>query len=223
MKGINNKLSALVERVDHLLELGNKTHSSKPTNGTYVVPRLFQEFRSSTLSFIKNTYGEKHPYYTDFFNKVSDTWPACTSRGIGILNGIKSEFENGWLISFKDIVSAEIFSDFLEMSKYLLDEGYKDAAAVMLGSTLEEHLRQLCNNHGVETQFLKGEDNINKKADVLNADLKKADVYGALEQKQVTAWLGIRNSAAHGKYDEYKIDQVQYMYLGVLNFITNIK
>lgn len=34
--------------------------------------------------------------------------------------------------------------------------------------------------------------------DAVNAELKAVGVYNAIEQKQVTAWLGIRNSAAHG-------------------------
>jgi site-specific DNA recombinase len=109
------------------------------------------------------------------------------------------------------------------LSDHLLSEGYKDAAAVMIGSTLEEHIRQLCTTHNVDTQFTKGDEFVNKKAEVMNADLKKLEVYSSLEQKQVTAWLGIRNSAAHGKYTEYRIEQVQLMYSGVLDFIARIK
>lgn len=40
-----------------------------------------------------------------------------------------------------------------------------------------------------------------------------------LEQKNITAWLDLRNKAAHCKYDEYSIEQVNLMYQGVLNFI----
>jgi hypothetical protein len=47
-----------------------------------------------------------------------------------------------------------------------------------------------------------------KKADTLNAELAKAETYNKLEQKQVTAWLGLRNHAAHGEYDEYDHAQV---------------
>lgn len=54
-------------------------------------------------------------------------------NGRGILKAVKTEMEGGWVFTAKDIVSAEIFADFLEMSQYLLSEGYKDAAAVMIG------------------------------------------------------------------------------------------
>lgn len=40
-------------------------------------------------------------------------------------------------------------------------------------------------------------------ADVLNADLCKVGAYNKMEQKNVTAWLDLRNKAAHGHYAEY--------------------
>jgi len=57
-----------------------------------------------------------------------------------------------------------------------------------------------------------------KKADTLNADLKKAGLYSALEQKQITAWLGIRNSAAHGDYGDYDETSVKGLIEGIRNF-----
>lgn len=93
----------------------------------------------------------------------------------------------------------------------------------MIGSTLEEHLRQLCDTYKVDKTVVKGSDDVPKKADGMNIDLKKAGAYNALDQKQVTAWLGIRNSAAHGKYEEYTWEQVKALYDGVLNFIARVK
>lgn len=136
---------------------------------------------------------------------------------------IGEEIRNGWLTSLKQLVTAEVFSNFMEMAEHLLDEGYKDAAAVMIGSVLEEHLRQLCVVHKVETHILKGTDSVAKKAAVINDDLKKAGAYGPIQQKEVTAWLGTRNSAAHGHYGDYTITEVKLMYQGVLNFLAEIK
>jgi hypothetical protein len=62
-----------------------------------------------------------------------------------------------------------------------------------------------------------------KKADTMNTDLVKANVYNVVQSKAVTAWLGLRNTAAHGKYTEYTADQVKIMYDGVLNFIASVK
>ncbi len=51
----------------------------------------------------------------------------------------------------------------------------------------------------------------------MNADLKAAGVYNGLEAKQVTAWLAIRNAAAHGNYGDYEA-AVRAMIEGVGNF-----
>ena len=212
----------LIDRIDHLLDQGNKVLGTKQHGemyGDYVNSGLQMGFKSASLSFISNLYGENHPYYKDFNERVKDEETSETENGINILLAIKSEVENDWLISLKQLVSAEIFSDFLEMSKHLLDLKYKDPATVMIGSTLEEHLRLLCKNHSIDTEYEKSGDLIPKKANLLNAELHKAETYGVLEQKNVTAWLDLRNKAAHGKYDEYSIDQVNLMYQGVLNFI----
>ena len=59
-----------------------------------------------------------------------------------------------------------------------------------------------------------------KKADVMNSDLTKEGVYPKTQQKQVTAWLGIRNDAAHGHYDKYTNDQVNLMLIGLTDFFV---
>ena len=55
--------------------------------------------------------------------------------------------------SLAALAHAEVFADFLEMAQHLLDVGYKDAAAVIAGSALEAHLRQLAVKTGVDTTF----------------------------------------------------------------------
>ena len=102
----------------------------------------------------------------------------------------------------------EVFADFIEMAEHLLDERYKDPAAVIIGSVLEEHLRQLCLSAGIRTEDVSATKVVPYKADRLNADLAKAGKYSKLDQKQVTAWLDLRNRAAHGKYAEYALEQV---------------
>ena len=94
--------------------------------------------------------------------------------------------------------------------------GYKDAAAVIAGSTLESHLRQLSNRLGIPSQATSKP----KKADTLNAELAKARAYAGIDQKSVTAWLGLRNDAAHGNYSAYDKNQVALMISGIRDFIA---
>jgi len=104
------------------------------------------------------------------------------------------------------------------MSEYLLSEGYKDPAAVIIGSVLEEHLRKLCDKNGIAVE-LSGKP---KKADQLNSDLAAKPVYSKLDQKSVTSWLDLRNKAAHGKYTDYTSEQVVLYLQGIQNFMARI-
>ena len=77
----------------------------------------------------------------------------------------------------------------------------------------------LCDKNGINSEDEKGSP---KKADRLNAELAKAEVYTKLDQKSITAWLDLRNKAAHGKYNEYSKDQVSLMIAGIRDFIIRI-
>jgi hypothetical protein len=220
-----SSITDLALRVNSLIELGNKTMSTVESvtdfmTTSWVNSELFYEFRTSSLSYILNVYGASHPYYKNFDESVKNADPLSTEKGRGILKSIKNEVDSGWLFTLKGIVSAEIFSDFLEMSSYLLTEGYKDPAAVMIGSVLEEHLRQLALRNRISTEELKNGKLVSKKADLLNSEISNAGVYNKLDQKNVTAWLDLRNKAAHGKYSEYNSQQVETLLFAVREFIS---
>jgi hypothetical protein len=216
------KIEDIKKRVDELISIAGQvlTTTRSGDYGSYVSSEQFNEFRSASLSFLRNTFGKDHPFYEEFSKQAKDSTPFDTEEGRGILKAAKQEIDGGWLFTVKGLISAEIFSDFLEMAEYLLHEGYKDPAAVMIGSVLEEHLRQLCSKNSIATESIKGGKSIPKKADLLNSELCEASVYNKLDQKSITSWLDLRNKAAHGKYTEYMKEQVELMYQGVTNFIS---
>jgi hypothetical protein len=137
---------------------------------------------------------------------------------VGALRALRRDYEAGYLGSVLTLVRAEVFGDFLEMSEHLLEQGYKDPAAVVVGSVLENHLRNLCQNRGVPLD-VNGKP---KKADGMNNDLAAAGAYSKLDQKNVTAWLDLRNKAAHGHYGEYNADQVRGLLGGVREFVARV-
>src|SRR5260370_4051184 len=106
------------------------------------------------------------------------------------------------------------------MADHLLCEGYKDPAAVIAGGVLEEHLRKLCQKHTLPINTITPQGNHPKKASLMNDDLARADVYSKLEQKNITAWLDLRNNAAHGKYAEYDAKHVEYLITGLKHFVA---
>ena len=139
-----------------------------------------------------------------------------TPKVIGVAKALRDDLEAGYLQSLAEIVHAEVFADFIEMATHLLNNSYKDAAAVIIGSTLESHIRKLAVKNGVPTEA----NGKPLKAEQLNQDLTKASVYNLLDQKNVTAWLDLRNKAAHGDYTAYTTDQVKLLLSSVQEFMT---
>jgi hypothetical protein len=212
------RINYLIQLCEAVLATRHDTNYEKDR----VKGREFNKFRAAGLSFFSRHFGEEHPYFREFSQRKSDYAPSVEST-LGILDAVRDEISKGWHKSTRGVVSAEVFSDFIEMAGHLLQEGYKDAAAVMLGSTLEEHLRQLCRDSSIETATERDGRIKAKKADTLNSELVKAGVYGMLDQKSVTAWLGIRNSAAHGKYDDYTKEQVEILASSLAEFMVRTR
>jgi len=134
---------------------------------------------------------------------------------IGVVRSLRADLSGGHLQTLAELLHAEVFSDFLEMADYLLTEGYKDPAAIIAGAALEAHLRRLAELHGIS---LAARDRP-KKADQLNADLAGLEIYSKLDQKGVTAWLDLRNKAAHGKFADYTREQVALLLEGIRDFM----
>lgn len=175
------------------------------------------EWRSQALSFLRRTLGEKDTYSEQFGERYVDSSVGGTEGGIGILRAVREDMANGNLARLPEIVRADVFSDFLEMAEHLLSAGYKDPAAVLTGGVLEEHLRLLCKKNGIAiTSGAKP-----KKADTMNADLMNAGVYDANRLKIITAWLALRNSAAHADYGKYSGSDVERFAEGLREFIAS--
>jgi hypothetical protein len=183
---------------------------------------MIKGFRAASLSFIEKVYGREHPHFTEFSENTKSYFPRDVECGSAILKAIRGEIEGGWLFTVRGLVTAEVFTDFMDMAEYLLESGYKDPAAVIAGSTLEGHLRQLCMKNGVPVVKQKDGKDVPQKADQLNIDLAKAEVYAKLDLKNVTAWLDLRNKAAHGEYTVYNADQVKGMITGIAEFMARV-
>ena len=177
-----------------------------------------QQMLTRTLAAIERATGKSSVYFEQAKNILASknhSWGHLAAL-IGIAESAKLDIDSGYMVSLEELIHSEVFSDFLEMAEYLQSTGYKDAAAVISGSTLEAHIKQLCVKYSVSTQS----NGKPKKADTLNSDLVKASAYSKLDQKNVTAWLGLRNDAAHGNYNEYDKQQVKLLINSIRDFIT---
>lgn len=174
--------------------------------------------QSRCLAAIDRIVGKKSAYY-DCANRIlkenNDPWGHLAGL-VGVVQSLLFDLQNGYLKSLEELIRADVFADFLNMTEYLMNAGYKDAAAVLAGSTLEAHLKKLAIKLGVSVVTASGKP---VKADTLNAEIVKAGGYSSLDQKNVTAWLGLRNNAAHGKYSVYDNKQVELLLTAIRDFI----
>lgn len=220
-------LKDLQTRIDQLVAQAETALRNVRTSRDSTTPALKAEewtaLRAAGLAFIESTFGREHSYYTEFEKSLVSDWDYHGKYALGVLTAIRDQIKGGWMETTTGLVTNEVFADFLEMAEHFLEQGYKDPAAVMVGSVLEEHLRHLCAAASLPVEDISHGKTVPRKADTLNADLTKAGKYGKLDLKNVTAWLDLRNKAAHGKYAEYSDQQVVLMLGGVRDFITRLR
>jgi len=221
---MNDKENVFIEQIEEILKNYEDYQNNKKT---FITSNKGQEVISSLITrikaIVKRITGNDSEYYKHIeeifvlYEKYEDKVKLSPLKGV--LDGLYQDLKAGYLKSFSELIHADIFSDYIEMAEYLLEEGYKDPAAIITGSTLEEHLRKICIKNGIDIEIMSSGKLRSKKADGMNSDLAKQGVYSKLEQKSVTAWLDLRNKAAHAKYSEYNDSQVNQMIMGVRDFI----
>lgn len=205
----------IIDRINQLVQMGEKVLSTKTNShgfGPSVDTELFHRWMISSLGFLSSVFGENSEYFKQFKEKCHDTTYYYSEYGVGILKGAKDDIEGGHLKKLEALVSADIFTDFLDMAEHLLQQGYKDPAAMLVGAVLEDGLRRIAVNKKVP---------LKNKEDISSLDTKLADaeVYTRLTQKKIRVWKEIRDNAAHGKFEEYESESVEDMVKGVTDFL----
>jgi len=213
-------IDKILERLDSLISMGGQVlatkydkHSGDWTHLDRVGAGLFQQWRTSSLAFL-NTLPSEYIYGHEFEGACKESGYDDAERGLAILQAAKEDIEGGYLQKVETLVSASVFSDFLEMAEHLLDNGYKDPAASLIGAVLEDGLRRICSNNNIT---MKSDDNISS----LNQKLAQKQAYNPLQQKQIQVWNDIRNNADHGNFDQYNQGDVVDMLKGVRGFLSN--
>jgi HEPN domain-containing protein len=170
--------------------------------GMSAMTLLFQVFGDNSLQF-----KEFKKHYDDFNGWLAEYYFNCKS----IFLAAYEDYTNGYIFKLRGLVAADIIEDGLEQAESLLSAGYKDPSCVIAGVCLETSIKELCDREEIE----------HSKLDKMNADLRKAEVYNLSMQKQITAWADLRNNAAHGNWNEYSNEDVEYMIEGIRRFIAN--
>lgn len=218
----------ILNRFEQLLndgiELSSLTHTVPASNTNIEYESLGKEGDSRYIEWkikikhlLKLICGINSIHYEAFLSaekyQFYDTNALVLNRLLPVIKATYDDLYNGFLITFKQIVQAEVFDSELEQAKSLLENGYKNATAVIAGVVLETAIKELCLNNNIDTE--------RKKLTQLNDDLAKASVYNKLQQKQITALADIRNNAAHGNYDEFTKEDVERMISDIERFLLN--
>lgn len=210
---------ALISRIEALLEKGNKVIGTYSPSGIVIgAPDvdggLYAEWKSQSLSFLHRTLGSKDVYVRQFESSVESTKKYDVEEGRGILRAVMEDIKNNYLIKVQTLVASEIFSNFLEQAQHLLDNGYKNPAASLVGGVLENGLRKIGTIRGTK---IKDSDDIS----ILNHKLADSEIYTRLIQNKIQVWNNVRNNADHGHFDQYSEMEVKEMLKGVQDFLGN--
>ncbi len=210
-----------LKRIETLIDEGNLVKNTlfkkeySLFTGLYVDSFKYTEWKLKVQNIIELITGKNSTYLKMFFDietkkyQADQTYPHFIKQ-FALLNALKDDYENGFLVSLKSLVEADVFDTELEQAKELLSNKYKLAAAVIAGVVLETALRSLCDNQNIP----------HGKLDKMNADLTKAGIYNSLRQKRITALADIRNSAAHGKDSEFTHKDVEDMIRDIESFLA---
>ena len=133
----------ILDRLNSLISMGEKvlvTRLRRSVPGIVAPDSVenasFYQWRISSLAFL-NTLPPEYVYRAKSEVLCKGSLYDDAVRGMAVLQAAKDDIEGGYLQKVETLVSASVFSDFLEMAEHLLDNGYKDPVASLTGAVLE--------------------------------------------------------------------------------------
>jgi hypothetical protein len=119
-----------------------------------------------------------------------------------LLTRLLEEIEGGLLTTIENRAIAVTFDDFLDHGAEYLKHGRKDEAAVIAGIVFEDTTRRICRVLGLAENGV--------ALETLISELAKRDppVLTSLKAKRARAASGLRTSAAHARWDEIQLGDV---------------
>lgn len=171
---------------------------------------------AEALEFLRVYAGEKSAFYKHL-SKVDQTWSGdyimeyLQANLEGFIRYVDSGLLEG--ISIERKAQIDVVSDFLDQANILLNskDVHPAAPTVIIGAALEEFLRNWIEETGLSLSGKKP--SIESYANVL----KEAELITKQDGKDITAWSGLRNHAAHGEWDEIKDKSRVYIMLEGVN------
>jgi hypothetical protein len=178
----------LVEHIDYLLGRAKSDEGPGP--------------HAEASEFLRMYAGPKSSFYQELSASARYASHARTASIVGLLTGFRDYIQRGLNAGMSPERRAQIdvVSDMLGQSQALLEDRSVHPAApiVLVGASLEEFLRTWCEGAGI------GIGNAKPGLDAYAKALRTADLITSQDIKDITAWGGLRNAAAHGEWDQVK-------------------
>jgi hypothetical protein len=207
----------IAKRLAALIEFGTVNvlaTRNRDEYGSYTVERgLFQGWRTQALVALRAIFEANHTYPEEFNAHTAEDYAANAEAGIAILTAARQDITNGYLTKTANLISAEVFSDFLQMAEHLLERDYKDPAASLCGAVLENGLRRIAGDHDVKVT---DSDDLNSLRD----KCAQKEVFNKMVRQQITSWTTLRNYADHGQFEQYTPQHVASMISDVRSFLA---
>lgn len=221
---LNPKYQRIAERIDKLIEEGKHIAELVRPSDSLVIDILYDtdlvdlhSWLTKTNNILVTVFGPESPHYNQLNSVLPTTlsdqhWDTTRIYAIiGVLHGALDDLKNGYLLGREFFVASEVFNSILEQSRHFLETGNKDVAAILARIVLEDALRRLARSEGIDDSL---------KASRINDELKSQERYSPVRWRSIQTWLDIGNSAAHGKFNEYIIEDVASAVSGIEQFLA---
>lgn len=210
---IQKRLIELIAKAD-LIANGRTSENFRERTIYHVSIAEVAGWSTSVLNLLQKTFSENSSHFHNFQDQYTTFKGYESEFNIlkAILAAAKEDFEGGYLFNLTSLAQAEVLNDALEQAELFLKSDFKDAACVVIGVALETTLKKISLRHGGAILGLEN----------MNTALRKVGVYNLTKQKQITAWIDLRNKGAHGMWDAYSAADIRDMHSGVKRFIAEL-
>ena len=179
---------AVRDRIDNLLWLGNQKDHNRI------------ELKIGTLNLLQLLYGINSTQVQIFLKELenSDISIICHEFLISTRNELKA----GFIPNLRNIVTGDILTDFLKLSRANLNgsgENAKNVAAVLAAALFEDTIRRIATTNGIP--------HIEKLADVLS-ELKNQRIMHGTQVGIAQGYLNFRNNALHAQWEKIERESV---------------
>ena len=185
--------------------------------------RPFQKWVTQSVNLVSQVSGGETSHHSYKMRTLSEVPHGSRKVGeyvapcLGVLEAAYEDFKRGSFVKYKDLVTAEVFDDYLGQAEELYSKEYFRAAAAIAGATLEDTLRKLCDKQSPALAYAPGRTKIGE----LSAVLYGAGVYDRIIHGRVVNLGQLRNDADHGNDLTGKEADIKDMIEWVRRFIAD--